>query len=452
MASVLASSTTRMILGLGETGTSVARWFVSQGIEFLATDTRPEVLTSVPVREAVGSDRRLVAAEDVPAALKRVNELIVSPGIPLEHPWVEEARTVGARIIGDIDLFIAEAAAPVIGITGSNGKSTVAALVAHMIATCGKKVGLGGNIGMPALSVLDPTTDFYVLELSSFQLERSEPLNLDVATVLNVTADHLDRHGSMPKYHLAKHRIFRGAKAVVVNRSDSLTQPLVETPVDVIIWRPEEPDLKEWGVRVNDGESMICRGFDPVVKVAQLFIKGTHNVHNALVALAICSALKLPVETAVEGLLTFQGLPHRCELVAEEAGVKWINDSKGTNVGACIAALNGLGGSQNIILIVGGQGKQQSFASLEDPVQAHCRRVITMGEAARDLEVALGHVVPVNRVQSLEAAVDRAASAAEEGDIVLLSPACASFDMFDNYQARGDAFRAAVTSLIGVAA
>ena len=452
MASVLASSTTRMILGLGVTGTSVARWFVSQGIEFLATDTRPDVLTSAPAREAVGSDRRLVAAEDMSVALKRVNELIVSPGIPLEHPWVEAARISGARIIGDIDLFIAEAAAPVIGITGSNGKSTVAALVAHMIATCGKKVGLGGNIGMPALSILDPTTDFYVLELSSFQLERSEPLSLDVATVLNVTADHLDRHGSMPKYHLAKHRIFRGAKAVVVNRSDSLTQPLVETPVDVIIWRPEEPDLKEWGVRVNDGESMICRGFDPVVKVAQLPIKGTHNVHNALVALAICSALKLPVETAVEGLLTFQGLPHRCELVAEEAGVKWINDSKGTNVGACIAALNGLGGSQNIILIVGGQGKKQSFASLEDPVQAHCRRVITMGEAARDLEVALGHVVPVNRVQSLEAAVDRAASVAEEGDIVLLSPACASFDMFDNYQARGDAFRAAVTNLIGVAA
>lgn len=452
MASVLASSTTRMILGLGETGTSVARWFVSQGIEFLATDTRPEVLTSVPVGEAVGSDRRLVVAEDVPAALKRVNELIVSPGIPLEHPWVEEARTVGARIIGDIDLFIAEAAAPVIGITGSNGKSTVAALVAHMIEACGKKVGLGGNIGMPALSVLDPTTDFYVLELSSFQLERSEPLNLDVATVLNVTADHLDRHGSMPKYHLAKHRIFRGAKAVVVNRSDSLTQPLVDTPVDVIIWRPEEPDLKEWGVRVNNGESVICRGFDPVVKVNELPIKGTHNVNNALVALAICTALKLSIETAVEGLLTFRGLPHRCEQVAEEAGVKWINDSKGTNVGACIAALNGLGGSQNIILIVGGQGKQQDFASLADPVQAHCRRVITMGEAARDLEVALGHVVPVNRVQSLEAAVDRAASAAEEGDIVLLSPACASFDMFDDYQARGDAFRAAVTNLTGVAA
>ena len=452
MASVLASSTTRMILGLGQTGTSVASWFVSQGIEFLATDTRPEVLTSVPVREAVGSDRRLVATEDVPAALKRVNELIVSPGIPLEHPWVEAARISGARIIGDVDLFIAEAAAPVIGITGSNGKSTVAALIAHMIATCGKKVGLGGNIGMPALSILDPTTDFYVLELSSFQLERSEPLNLDVATVLNVTADHLDRHGSMPKYHLAKHRIFRGAKAVVVNRSDSLTQPLVDTPVDVIIWRPEEPDLKEWGVRVNDGESVICRGFDPVVKVNDLPIKGTHNVHNAMVALAICTALKLPIETAVEGLLAFRGLPHRCELVAEEAGVKWINDSKGTNVGACIAALKGLGGSQNIILIVGGQGKQQDFASLEDPVQAHCRRVITMGEAARDLEVALGHVVPVNRVQSLEAAVDRAASAAEEGDIVLLSPACASLDMFDNYQARGDAFRAAVTSLTGVAA
>jgi len=452
MASVLASSTTRMILGLGETGTSVARWFIAQGIEFLATDTRPEVLTAATVLEVVEDEWRIVAADDVPAALERTNELIVSPGIALDHQWVETARKAGARIIGDIDLFVAEASAPIIGITGSNGKSTVAALVAHMIEACGKKVGLGGNIGMPALTVLDPATDFYVLELSSFQLERSEPLDLDVATVLNITADHLDRHGSMPKYHLAKHRIFRGAKAVVVNRSDPLTQPLVDTPVGVVIWRPEEPDLREWGVRVSDGKRFICRGFDPVVEVDQLIIKGTHNVNNALVALAICTALKLPIEAAVDGLLSFCGLPHRCELVAEAAGVKWINDSKGTNVGACIAALEGLGRSQNVILIVGGQGKQQDFAPLADPVQAHCRRVITMGEAARDLEVVLGQLVPVNRVQTIEAAVDRAGEAAEEGDIVLLSPACASFDMFDNYQARGDAFRVAVTERSGVAA
>jgi UDP-N-acetylmuramoylalanine--D-glutamate ligase len=452
MSGLLASSTSRMILGLGETGRSVARWFVRHDIPFLATDTRPEQLSAADVLEAVGSPNRLVSADKVPELMGSITELVVSPGISLEHPWVALAREAGARILGDIDLFAAEVTAPVVGITGSNGKSTVAALLAQMIAACGKRVGLGGNIGIPALDIVGDNVDCYVLELSSFQLERSEPLHLTVATVLNVTEDHLDRHGSLPKYHLAKHMIFRGAKAVVVNRSDPLTQPLLDAPVDVVVWRPGEPDLKEWGIRDVEGRPTICFGFDPVVAVDALCIHGAHNVNNALVALALGTALRLPVDGLVSGLLAFKGLPHRCELVADADGVRWINDSKGTNVGACIAALEGLGGVQDVVLILGGQGKQQDFSVLAPAVQSHCRRVITLGEAARELELALGHLVPVNRASTLEDAVARAADAAESGDVVLLSPACASFDMFAGYAARGDAFRSAVLTSCGVAA
>jgi len=451
-AGLIASTERRMVLGLGATGCSVARWWRRQGIPFIAVDTRAELSQSVAVREAIGSDTELFAGDIDSSLLSSVSELVVSPGIAMDHPWVVQALESGARVIGDIDLFVAAARAPVLGITGSNGKSTVTGMLGAMIAGCGKRVAVGGNFGTPALDLLDDDVEFYVLELSSFQLERAEPLSLAVATVLNVSPDHLDRHGSLQRYHFAKHRIFRGAKAVVANRADPLTIPLLEEAADVVLWRPTDPDLKEFGVRVVNGESVICRGFEPLIPVAELPLPGHHNVANTLAAMAMGTAAGLPIDGLLDGLRQFRGLPHRCELVADCDGVRWINDSKATNIGAATAALRGLGVGQNILLIAGGVGKGQDFSSFAAPVREHCKRVLTLGEAARDIEHALGGTTPVQRVATLEAALQRAQQLAVPGDIVLLSPACASFDMFTSYEARGAAFRAGVTELLGEAA
>ena len=265
MAGLIATSEQRMVLGLGVTGCSVIRWWRAQGVPFKAADTRPAMAQDSEVLAAIGADTDVYFGEMNPQMLDAVSELVVSPGIALDDPFVQLARDRGIRIIGDIDIFMALAKAPVIGITGSNGKTTVTALLGTMLRQCGKQVAVGGNVGTPALDLLDDSVELYVLELSSFQLERAQDLGLSVATVLNVSADHLDRHGSMPRYHLAKHRIFQGAKAVVVNRADPLTIPLLEHAVDVLIWRPDEPDLNEFGTRVIDDVRWICRGFEPLL-------------------------------------------------------------------------------------------------------------------------------------------------------------------------------------------
>ena len=459
-AGLIATSEQRMVLGLGATGCSVARWWRAQGVPFKAADTRESMADSAQVRDAIGDETEVYFGDIDAAILSTVSELVVSPGIALDDPLVVQAKALGIRVIGDIDLFMAAltqmkasatapAKAPVIGITGSNGKTTVTAMLGEMIAKCGKRTAVGGNLGTPALDLLDNEIDVYVLELSSFQLERCEELGLSVATVLNVSPDHLDRHGSMPRYHLAKHRIFQGAHAIVANRADPLTIPLLEHKVDVVIWRPDEPDLNEFGTRTIDGARWICRGFEPLLNIAELRLAGEHNVNNALAALSCGVAAGFDAQQLLVGLKTFEGLPHRCETVLEHAGVRWINDSKGTNIGATIAALDGMGGQNNVVLIAGGVGKDQDFSLLAPAVRKHCKRVLTLGAAARDIELALGNAVPCSRMVDLDAAITRASELAESGDLVLLSPACASFDMFSSYEARGDAFRSLVSQTIG---
>ena len=443
-AHLIASNERRGVLGLGVTGCSVARWWRSQGCPFIALDTRPEMADSLSARKAAGPDTPLYFGNLDPALVECLSELVVSPGIALDHPLVAHAAANGVRILGDIDLFVASATAPVVGITGSNGKSTVTALLAAMIEGCGKRVAAGGNLGTPALDLLETDPDFFVLELSSFQLERSEPLNLAAATVLNISADHLDRHGSLPQYHQAKHRIFRGASAVVANRSDPLTLPMVTDGSRQYLWVPSEPDLGELGIRSVAGEAWICSGLEPLLALDRIALKGRHNQSNALAALALGMAVGLPVQDLLLGLEAFGGLPHRCELVLERDGVSWINDSKATNVASVRSALAGLGGQQNVVLIAGGVGKEQEFDALQPEVEQHCRRVLTLGEAARDIELALAARTPVQRVGSLQEAVLRAREVVLPGDVVLLSPACASFDMFDSFEARGEVFREAV--------
>jgi len=387
---------------------------------------------------------------EVPAAVvENAGELIVSPGLALDQPLVVKAVAAGVDVIGDIDLFVRNATAPVVGITGSNAKSTVTELVGQMARSAGLNVAVGGNLGTPALDLLSMDVELYVLELSSFQLERAVRLDLAVATVLNISEDHLDRHGNLPNYHRAKHRIFFGCHKAVVNKNDPLTTPLVAESVDVISWRMGEPELGGFGLRIEGGEEYLCYGFENIMPVRELGLLGRHNVANALAALAIGESAGLPREAMLTALRDFSGLDHRCQKVAEIGGVSFINDSKGTNPGATEAALEGLGEGRNIVLIAGGVGKGADFDQLRSSVAKHCKLLILIGEAAAELEVSLAGSVTIQFAASLDEAVSMAAANAADGDCVLLSPACASFDMFSGYQKRGEAFVQAVKRIVG---
>ena len=443
---LIASSVNRVVMGLGATGLSCARHLHRQGLPFAVADTR----AAPPGLAALRSEMPEVPVftGDIPADLiESAGELIVSPGIALDDPLVARAREAEVAIVGDIDLFVREAAAPVVGITGSNAKSTVTELVGQMARDAGLDAGVGGNLGTPALDLLAPERELYVLELSSFQLERAGRLGLAVAAVLNITADHLDRHGSMPRYHQAKHRIFRGCRRAVVNRDDPLTIPLAEEAVEIVSWRLGEPELGGFGLRREGGEEFLCHGFERLLPVADLGLAGRHNVANALAALAIGFCAGLPLASMAATLRSFRGLPHRCQQVAEIGGVRYVDDSKGTNIGATRAALAGLGGERNVLLIAGGQGKGADFSQLRQAVARHCKLLILLGQDADQLQRALEASAPVRRVASMDEAVAAAAAEAAPGDCVLLSPACASFDMFSGYAARGAAFAAAVARL-----
>ena len=445
---LIASTDNRVIVGLGTTGLSCARYLHGTGVRFCVVDTR---------EQPPGLDELRAQMPDVPVfvgdypqeVITGAGELVVSPGVALDQPVVVLAREAGVDVVGDIDLFMREAQAPVVGITGSNAKSTVTELLGRMARDAGLDTGVGGNLGTPALDLLAPGRELYVLELSSFQLERAGTLGLSVATVLNISADHLDRHGSMQAYHQAKHRIFRGCRAAVVNRDDPLTVPLVPQDVEVVGWRMSEPELGGFGLRVVDGREYLCRGFETLLPSDELSLPGRHNVANALAALALGNCVGLPVQVMTNTLRTFRGLPHRCELVGDVDGVRYVNDSKGTNIGATEAALQGLGGDNDIVLIAGGQGKGADFSTLVEVVRRHCRQVVLIGEDAQLISAALAGAVDTVVASTMSDAVAKAAVAAQPGDTVLLSPACASFDMFSGYEERGEAFCAAVAVLKG---
>lgn len=445
---LIASSEYRVVVGLGATGRSVARFLRDRGLAFSVVDTRREPPGLAQVRAELPDVA--IYAGDYPAdLLTGAAELIVSPGIAMDDPLVNAALADGVAVVGDIDLFVREATAPVIGITGSNAKSTVTELVGQMARDAGLDVGVGGNLGTPALELLAPGRDLYVLELSSFQLERAGVLGLACAAVLNVSPDHLDRHGTMAAYHTAKHRIFRGCRAAVSNPDDPLTVPLVPADVRQFSWRMGEPDLGGFGLREIDGVEYLCRGFEQLLPVSELALRGRHNVANALAALALGASAGLPLAGMCDTLRGYRGLPHRCELVAEVDSVRYVDDSKGTNVGATAAALEGLGGECDIVLVAGGQGKGADFSVLRDAVSARCKHLVLIGEDAALLEQALADCAPVTRASSMEEAVAEATRVAASGDCVLLSPACASFDMFSGYVERGERFAAAVRALAG---
>jgi UDP-N-acetylmuramoylalanine--D-glutamate ligase len=427
-----------VIVGLGKTGLSVARYLSRQGQGFAVVDSRQ----SPPGMDELNRDYPDTLTHfgnfDTDLIAEAV-QMIVSPGVSVHTPEIARAVKSGAEIVGDVELFARAVTKPVIAITGSNGKSTVTALVGEMARAAGVETGVGGNIGTPALDLLDITkAELFVLELSSFQLETTESLRPVAAVVLNLSADHMDRYEDLDAYARAKGSIYHQAQVCIVNRDDPLASSLAHKPNPVSFGLDAPETDQDYGlIAINDEAWLVC-GNKPIMKASGIRMPGRHNTANVLAAMALAAAAGIPLDVAAESARTFAGLAHRCEWVAESNGVAWFNDSKGTNVGATIAALNGL--LQTVVLIAGGQGKGADFSSLQAAVRNKARSVILFGEDAGLIEMAIKDVVPVERVASLEEAVSLAASKAQSGDAVLFSPACASFDMFSDYQQRGETF------------
>lgn len=448
MPELIATSQVTLIVGLGITGLSVARFLARQGQQFVLADAAMASSRVAEIEREFPHATVYVGDFDY-AQWQGVSEIILSPGVPRDHPAVVAAIADQVPVIGDIELFSRYVQAPVIAITGSNGKTTVTTLVGEMAARAGKRVAVGGNVGTPALDLLSDDVEIYVLELSSFQLESTSSLRPLAATILNISADHMDRYGNnIARYHSAKQRIYFGCQKVVINRDDVLTHPPLAGDVQVIKFGMGEPDLKDFGLRCDHDQVWLAHGLRNLLPVNDLLIRGTHNYLNALAALALGHAAGLDEAAMLQALSAFRGLPHRCEFIAEVAGVAFVNDSKATNVGATQAALFGLGSaSKNIILIAGGVGKGADFTSLKPSIARHVKAMITIGNDGAKLAAQCGQDIPTQGCESLQAAVAAAAACASPGDIVLLSPACASFDMFDNYQHRGECFRRIVEEL-----
>ncbi|MCC4272105.1 UDP-N-acetylmuramoyl-L-alanine--D-glutamate ligase [Marinobacter nauticus] len=445
--SVIVSDRRTLIVGLGKTGLSCVRYLSGQGREIAVADSR---------LQPPGLDELKAGWPDVPVYLGEFdeelfagfNELIVSPGISIAEPAIAGAAARGARIRGDIDLFADAADAPIIAITGSNGKTTVTTLVGEMARAAGRNVQVGGNIGTPALDLLDQGADLYVLELSSFQLETTEELGALAATVLNVSDDHMDRYPDKMAYFQAKQRIYRGCKNAIVNLDDALSTPMARDTLRFLCFGFNRVNPETFSTRDDDQGTWITWGLDNLLLASELQLMGRHNISNVMAALALGHAAGLAMEPMLEVARSFRGLPHRCEFVRNLNGVDYINDSKGTNVGATVAAIESLvPDSGKVILIAGGDGKGADFQPLAEPVAACCRALVLIGRDAGKISEAVGASVPQYRATSLQEAVSLARQAAEPGDRVLLSPACASFDMFRDYNDRGEQFRALVEGL-----
>jgi UDP-N-acetylmuramoylalanine--D-glutamate ligase len=425
-----------LVVGLGKTGAACARYFVEQGAHVTVTDSRAEPPGTVELR-GLPVDTRL-GGFGATRPLNSYALAAVSPGVSLDEPFVLELRAQGVPTLGDIELFARAAEAPVVAITGSNGKSTVTTLLGEMAKRAGLNVAVGGNLGTPALDLLAPEVQLYVMELSSFQLETVLSLRCKAAANLNVSPDHLDRHHSFEAYSEAKSRIFIGCELAVVNRQDAETERNVRAAHRKVSFGLDAPMAGQYGLVKSGGEDWLAFGGERLLKVSELKIHGLHNAANALAALALADAAGIPRNASLAVLREFKGLRHRCEWVAEVNGVAYFNDSKGTNVGATLAALAGL--PEPIVWLGGGQGKGQDFAPLKPLLAQKAHAAILYGQDAAAIAGALGDALPVYREPDLRASVKRAHALARRGDRVLLSPACASLDQFRNYEERGEKF------------
>jgi UDP-N-acetylmuramoylalanine--D-glutamate ligase len=437
-----------VVVGLGKTGASCVRYLAKRGDHVSATDTRSAPPGLTELGELAASVDLRLGGFDL-ALLEGASRVLMSPGVSLNEPIAQAARDRGIEVLGDIELFARDVQAPVIGVTGTNGKSTVTTLVARMAAAAGRRVLAGGNLGEPALDLLEqPKPDLYVLELSSFQLETTSSLVLQAAVVLNVTADHLDRYPSVEAYARAKGRIFSKASTVVLNADDpwvlAMRDQAYRSDAARVMFSIEREDA-DFSLLRNGGKVFLGRRGEALLDVARMKISGLHNAANALAALALGEAAGLPMPKMLEALESFPGLSHRSSWVAEVAGVRYVDDSKGTNVGATTAAVAGLPGP--LVMIAGGEGKGQDFTPLAEAFRGKVREAVLIGKDAPAIAAALRGVCKTRNAASMEDAVTEAKRVARPGDTVLLSPACASFDMFRDYGHRGDVFAAAVLKL-----
>jgi len=435
-----------LVVGLGKTGLSVVRYLRALGETVVVVDSR-DIPPGLSTLENEYADVEYFTGDFKQTLFLNAHRIIVSPGVALSEPVLIEAKQKNIEIIGDIDLFAHEVAAPVIGITGSNGKTTVTTLLALMAAQAGVNTVASGNIGTPVLDSLDDNAELYILELSSFQLETLQELPMKAAVVLNISADHLDRYNDVAAYAASKQIIYRNAQTLVLNKDDPLASRVNTLATRKIYFTLNAPAENEFGLcQAENGDKYLCFGSQRLIAVAELKIKGLHNLQNALAALALGYVSGLTLESMVTSLHEFKGLPHRTQFIAEIKGVHWINDSKATNVGATVAALTGLPGKH--VLIAGGVGKGADFSELKSVVEKHCRAVVLFGKDAAQIKSVLPDSVTVETVDDLRSAVISAQSLAQQGDNVLLAPACASFDMFDNFEHRGDTFIQLVELLV----
>lgn len=437
----------QVVVGLGKTGLSLVRFLVRQGMPVAAIDTR-EQPPELAALQAEFPQVELHCGSLTTPLLMQAQTLYLSPGLAVDTAEIQAALAQGAQLSGDVDLFLQHAQAPVIAITGSNAKSTVTALVGAMAQAAGVRVAVGGNIGTPILNLLAADIELYVLELSSFQLETIRHLQAEVAVCLNISADHLDRYRDLAHYTDVKLQVYTQAKHAVINRDDLAAQPQA-TPAAVLSFGVEAPAEGQFGLLNLNNEQYLAQGAQCLLPVNALKIRGTHNASNALAALAIGQAAGLPMAAMLRALREFPGLAHRCQWVAERGDVQWYNDSKATNVGATLAAIEGLAQAEHrLVLIAGGDGKGAAFGELAEAVRSHCRAVIVLGQDAQRIEDALRATgVAIQHVSSIEQAVSCAAAVAQPGDSVLLAPACASWDMFKNFEQRGELFVQAVEAL-----
>ncbi len=431
-----------VIFGLGITGYSCVR-FLAATDRLTVIDTRVSPPFADKARSQF-SNVKFILGDAKPEQFVDADRIIVSPGVRTSSCLLDRARARGVALVSDIELFLEHAVAPVMGITGTNGKSTVTALTGELLRGAGLNVGVGGNLGEAALDLLAPERDAYVLELSSFQLERLNSGRLTIAANLNVTPDHLDRYPDVAAYAASKQRIFVGCDVAIFNAADPLTVPQTAVGRSESIGL-DAPVRDGWGI-VERGGKRILAAFDrEFMAVDLLGIRGRHNEFNALAAMALARASGCATTSWSKTLGGFKGLDHRCQTVAVVDGITFINDSKATNLGACLAALEGLGETRkNIVLIAGGDAKNADLSPLREPISKYVHHVVTLGKDAAAIESVVAGAAPVQRVATLRDAVQQSRTIARRGDLVLLSPACASLDMFANFEARGREFAAAV--------
>jgi len=433
------------IIGLGRSGLSCARFLAEIGLEVDVYDAQTAPALADELNDQVPAARLHGGSMKV-ESLHKDSLLVVSPGVPLSHPDLMPLLEKGIRPIGDVELFAQCTMAPVIAITGSNGKSTVTELTGEILKAAGREVRVGGNIGVPVLDLLDIAADCYVLELSSFQLETTWSLQAQAATVLNLAADHMDRYTGMDGYIDAKAKIYNGNGVMLINADDARCQPLIRSGRNILRFTDAEPESDAtYGLRQHAGSTWVARGETLLADSADIRLPGRHNLMNVLAAWALARCAGVTDEVIREAVAAFRGLPHRMEWLGTHAGVDWINDSKGTNVGATVAAIEGLDGP--LVLIAGGQGKDADFAPLAEVFGDKVRGLVLIGEDAQQIEQAVAGSAAIVHAVNMQDAVRQAAAISQQGDTVLLSPACASFDIYSGFEARGDDFRRCVGGL-----